>query len=261
MRNSTLNWETPGDFDRLGYLNDALEETYKDVRYHHEEEKIRYRKHRKAAFKKGSRRQRMCKYWHWTPRNSMRKGFPYGHFQTYSWASECKYLYGRHSNSRDKLAMSYKRRKELEAMDYQEQEDYVPDVEPKRQRWADWETERDAELVWDDWQHLCRCIQSQCGLSDKEMEELSCTDILYLATHYDIGGGIRFWRKPEPNGWEVRNKNFWTPDPDGIDFGDGTVLVPVIKISSTCKKAESMLFDIPDDYSDYGYDAWDSDFL
>ena len=56
MRNSTLNWETPGDFDRLGYLNDALEETYKDVRYHHEEEKIRYRKHRKAAFKKGSRR-------------------------------------------------------------------------------------------------------------------------------------------------------------------------------------------------------------
>lgn len=52
MRNSTLNWETPGDFDRLGYLNDALEETYKDVRYHHEEEKIRYRKHRKAAFKK-----------------------------------------------------------------------------------------------------------------------------------------------------------------------------------------------------------------
>ena len=48
MRNSTLNWETPGDFDRLGYLNDALEETYKDVRYHHEEEKIRYRKHRKA---------------------------------------------------------------------------------------------------------------------------------------------------------------------------------------------------------------------
>ena len=114
MRNSTLNWETPGDFDRLGYLNDALEETYKDVRYHHEEEKIRYRKHRKEKKKKGSRRQRMCKYWHWTPRNSMRKGFPYGHFQTYSWASECKYLYGGHSNSRDKLAMSYKRRKDWE---------------------------------------------------------------------------------------------------------------------------------------------------
>ena len=55
--------------------------------------------------------------------------------------------------------------------------------------------------------------------------------------------------------------NLWTPDPDGIDFGDGTVLVPIIKISSACKKAESMLFDIPDDYSDYGYDAWDSDFL
>lgn len=223
----------------------------------HNAAKARHSRRRKNTFRAGTRRQRMCKTWLVKPRNSLRDNYWKGHFQFDTAATDSKWLHGRHSNSRDKLAMSYKRRKELEAMDYQEQEDYIPDVEPKRQPWADWDAERDAELVWNDWQHLCRSIQSQCGLSDKEMEELSCTDILYLATRYNIGGGIRFWEKPEPNGWEIRSRDIWNPSPEEIDLCDGTVLVPVIKISSACKKAERALYEDPSDYSDYGYNDWD----
>lgn len=240
MKNVALNWETPGDFDRLGYLNDALEETYKDVRCHHEEEKIRYRKHRKVAFKKGSRRQRMCKYWHWAPRNSMRKGFPHGYFQTHSWASECKYLHGRHSNSRDKTAMSYSLRKALDAADT-----HLQDLQANTDSWRNRDNNSvniEVTQIWDDWTHLCNVIQSNTGFADAEMGELSCTDILYLATKYNLGGGVRLWEKPEATRYEFRNRNFWSDlNPGEIDIGDGTILAPVVNISSTCMKAEELL--------------------
>lgn len=234
----------------------GISHRYDEIFSSHKAAKARHSRRRKNTFRAGTRRQRMCKTWLVKPRNSLRDNYWKGHFQFDTAATDSKWLHGRHSNSRDKLAMSYKRRKELD-MDCQEQEDYVPDVEPKRQPWADWDAERDAELVWNEWQSLCRSIQSQCGLSDKEMEELSCTDILYLATRYDIGGGIRFWEKPEPNGWEIRSRDFWNPSPEEIDLCDGTVLVPVIKISSACKKAEQALYEDPSDYSDYGYNDWD----
>lgn len=226
--------------ERKARLESEIEEAahfYDEVLAGHNEGKARRCRRRKNTFRAGTRRQRMCKTWPVKPRSSLRDNYWKGHFQYDTAAADSKFKYGRHSNSNDKLSMNHKRRKELEAANYQEQEDFAPEVEPLRQPRSEY------DQIWDAWQNLCDAVCSGAALSDAEMKELSCTDILYLATKYCLGGGANLWEEPDATRYEVRTRNLWDcPHPGEIDIGDGTILVPVVDISPACRRVEQYLF-------------------
>lgn len=241
-----VNWTAYG-FDRFGYLNAMLEDTG-DIENWHEKEAIRHSKRRKDSFKKGVRRQKMCGTWICKPRNTLRDGFCKGHFQFDTTGTDSKGLYGRHSNSHDKIAMSYAMRKALASAESRMMEDYEPECDDIADH-----AEHEAAEVWCDWTLLCRKIQSDTGFSDSEMEELSCTDILYLAAKYHLCGDN--WKEPEPNGWEIHPKRYFCyKEPGSVDLGDGTVMVPRIKVSSACRMAEALMTD------DTMFDCWCDDY-
>lgn len=212
----------------LDMVNEELQNDAEDVDaafMEHKAQKACHSRRRKNAFRAGARRKKVYTIYNDKFSGSLRKGFNKGRFQE---GKENKEVYGKHSNSKKCKNVRTLRQLDAAASQSVAYEDYYSPTQDR-----DYVSERN----WADWVELRHRIQYECGLTDLEMEDISCTETLYLGAKYRLGD----WKMPSPNSWGIRRRRFsecW--EMVGVDEEE---YVPIFEIGGTCRKAEAMLCD------------------
>lgn len=216
-------------FFTIDMVNEELLDDAEDIdmaSIEHENKKVRHSRRRKDAFRAGTRRKRVYDMYNDVFAGSLRDGFNKGHFQE---GKEYKEVYGKHSNS--KKCKSVRTLRQLDSAATQFSSCEEDSIEYSTTRNWDYESERN----WADWSELRHRIQYECGLTDSEMADISCTESLYLGAKYKLGN----WKMPAPNSWTIRRRRF--PELWEMVGVSEEEYVPTLEIGGTCRKAESML--------------------
>ena len=208
----------------------ALDEEAEDpdlANKEHLKRKQRRSQRRKNTFRAGTRRQRIYNIHGDDFSGSLRDCCNKGRFQE---GEEHKEVYGKYTNS--KKCKSAKVLRQLESA--ADQDLFETDEQESSYTYREWDFSYNR--YWNDWRWLRKRIQEHTGLSDKEMSDISCTEILYLSATFF--GDVSM---PAANGWEPEKKRF-SEDWEYIG-NDPDALVPCFLMGSACKHASDLLSD------------------